>query len=104
MHIVHKDPVTSSPTLRTGVVIVVTLSYSLPNPPSLRPYLIDLESTNGTYINNQRIESARYWELKEQVSNPASQYILWPLHNYSYHLSALSHPFGNCHFHVGQYA
>ena len=84
MHIVHKDPVTSSPTLRTGVVIVVTLSYSLPNPPSLRPYLIDLESTNGTYINNQRIESARYWELKEQVSNPyggnASQYILWRLH------------------------
>lgn len=32
-----------------------------------RPYLIDLESTNGTYINNQRIESARYWELKEKV-------------------------------------
>jgi smad nuclear-interacting protein 1 len=32
----------------------------------VRPYLIDLESTNGTYINNQRIESARYWELKEQ--------------------------------------
>ena len=32
-----------------------------------RPYVIDLESTNGTYVNNQRIESARYYELKEKV-------------------------------------
>jgi smad nuclear-interacting protein 1 len=28
--------------------------------------LIDLESTNGTFINNQKIEPARYWELKEK--------------------------------------
>lgn len=32
-----------------------------------RPYVIDLESTNGTYVNNQRIEPARYYELKEKV-------------------------------------
>lgn len=32
----------------------------------VRPYLIDLDSTNGCYINNQRIESARYYELKEK--------------------------------------
>ncbi len=32
-----------------------------------RPYIIDLESTNGTYVNNQRIEAAKYIELKEKV-------------------------------------
>ena len=30
------------------------------------PYIIDLESSNGTYVNNQKIESRRYVELKEQ--------------------------------------
>ncbi len=29
--------------------------------------MIDLGSTNGTYINSNRIESAKYYELKEQV-------------------------------------
>ena len=33
-----------------------------------RPYIIDLGSTNGTYVNNQRIDSTRYVELKEKVS------------------------------------
>jgi smad nuclear-interacting protein 1 len=32
----------------------------------IKPYIIDLESTNGTYINNDRIESKRYYELKEK--------------------------------------
>ena len=32
--------------------------------PPRRPYLIDLESTNGTFINDFRIPSARYVELK----------------------------------------
>ncbi|KAL3319897.1 Smad nuclear-interacting protein 1 [Cichlidogyrus casuarinus] len=31
-----------------------------------RLYLIDLESANGTFLNNNRIESKRYYELKEQ--------------------------------------
>ncbi len=35
--------------------------------PRFRPYIIDLESTNGTYVNNQRIETAKYMELKEKV-------------------------------------
>jgi len=30
------------------------------------PYIIDLESSNGTYVNNQKIEPKRYVELKEQ--------------------------------------
>jgi len=30
------------------------------------PYIIDLESSNGTYVNNQKIEAKRYVELKEQ--------------------------------------
>ncbi|XP_013379793.1 FHA domain-containing protein DDL-like [Lingula anatina] len=32
----------------------------------VRPYIIDLGSTNGTYVNNQRIEAQRYYELKEK--------------------------------------
>lgn len=32
----------------------------------LRPYVIDLESTNGTYVNNNRIEPSRYVELMEK--------------------------------------
>ena len=30
----------------------------------LRPYVMDLESTNGTLLNGERLESARYIELK----------------------------------------
>jgi len=30
------------------------------------PYIIDLGSANGTYLNNQRIEANRYYELKEK--------------------------------------
>lgn len=29
----------------------------------VRPYIIDLNSTNGTYVNNKRIEPQRYVEL-----------------------------------------
>ncbi|KAG5858010.1 hypothetical protein ANANG_G00025560 [Anguilla anguilla] len=32
----------------------------------VRPYIIDLGSGNGTYLNNSRIESQRYYELKEK--------------------------------------
>jgi smad nuclear-interacting protein 1 len=32
----------------------------------IKPYVIDLGSTNGTYINNSRIEAQRYYELKEK--------------------------------------
>eukprot|EP00731_Ephydatia_muelleri_P001078 Em0001g1078a len=32
----------------------------------VRPYIIDLNAVNGTFVNNQRIESARYVELKEK--------------------------------------
>jgi smad nuclear-interacting protein 1 len=30
------------------------------------PYIIDLGSANGTYLNSERIEPQRYYELKEQ--------------------------------------
>ena len=33
---------------------------------AIRPYIIDLGSTNGTYVNNERIESQRYYELREK--------------------------------------
>ena len=32
----------------------------------VRPYIIDLGSSNGTYVNNQRIDSERYVELMEK--------------------------------------
>jgi len=32
----------------------------------IRPYIIDLESANGTYVNNQRIEPKKYVELMEK--------------------------------------
>ena len=40
----------------SGVNIIVTTEG--------KPYIIDLESTNGTFLNGERIESARYYELK----------------------------------------
>lgn len=32
----------------------------------IRPYLIDLESANGTFINNKKIEPKKYVELLER--------------------------------------
>lgn len=32
----------------------------------VKPYLIDLESTNGTFINDEKIEPSRYVEIKEK--------------------------------------
>jgi smad nuclear-interacting protein 1 len=31
----------------------------------VKPYIMDLKSTNGTFLNGQRIEDSRYYELKE---------------------------------------
>jgi len=36
----------------------------------IRPYLMDLGSTNGTYINSERLEAQRYYELLEKVPPP----------------------------------
>lgn len=33
-----------------------------------RPYIIDLDSINGTFLNNQKIDPRRFYELKEKVS------------------------------------
>ena len=30
----------------------------------VKPYLIDLESTNKTFLNSEEIEAARYYELR----------------------------------------
>ena len=35
-----------------------------PNKLQCKPYLMDLESTNGTFINGVRIDAARYYELR----------------------------------------
>ena len=33
----------------------------------VRPYLLDLGSTNKSYVNNKPIEAERYFELQEKV-------------------------------------
>lgn len=32
----------------------------------VRPYILDLDSTNGTFLNGKRIDAARYIELREK--------------------------------------
>lgn len=32
----------------------------------VKPYLLDLESTNGSFVNGERLEPARYYELREK--------------------------------------
>nr|CAD1837480.1 unnamed protein product [Ananas comosus var. bracteatus] len=46
----------------------------------VRPYLMDLDSTNGTFINDSRIEPRRYYELFEKdtvkFGNSSREYVL----------------------------
>ncbi|XP_059166358.1 smad nuclear-interacting protein 1-like [Physella acuta] len=32
----------------------------------VRPYIIDLDSANGTFLNNEKIDARRYYELREK--------------------------------------
>ncbi|KAH7429517.1 hypothetical protein KP509_09G053400 [Ceratopteris richardii] len=51
----------------------------------VRPYLMDLGSTNGTFLNGERIEPQRYYELMEKdtikFGNSSREYVL--LHEHS---------------------
>ena len=44
------------------------------------PYIMDLESTNGTYLNDERIAPARYVELREKdllrFGNSSREYVM----------------------------
>jgi smad nuclear-interacting protein 1 len=46
----------------------------------VRPYLMDLGSTNGTFLNGERIEPQRYYELLEKdvvkFGNSTREYVL----------------------------
>ena len=33
-------------------------------PDTIAPYILDLESTNGTFLNGEKLEAGRYYELK----------------------------------------
>ncbi|MCO5547038.1 hypothetical protein L7F22_000479 [Adiantum nelumboides] len=50
------------------------------NKSEVRPYLMDLGSTNGTFINGERIDSHRYYELMEKdtikFGNSSREYVL----------------------------
>jgi len=41
------------------------LQYRMVNN-KVKPYVIDLNSSNGTYLNNQKIDPQRYVELREK--------------------------------------
>ncbi|EKX37808.1 hypothetical protein GUITHDRAFT_116116 [Guillardia theta CCMP2712] len=47
---------------------------------SVRPYLMDLKTTNGTQLNGERIDDMRYYELKERdnikFGNSSRDYVL----------------------------
>ncbi|KAM0938530.1 putative transcription factor interactor and regulator FHA-SMAD family [Dioscorea sansibarensis] len=46
----------------------------------IRPYIMDLGSTNGTFINDNRVESQRYYELFEKdtikFGNSSREYVM----------------------------
>ncbi len=48
----------------------------------IKPYIIDLDSSNGIFINGERLDSGRYYELREKdlISFGAStrDYIVLP--------------------------
>lgn len=45
-----------------------------------KPYLMDLESTNGTFINEERLDGARYYELRKgdvlRLGGSSREYVL----------------------------
>jgi smad nuclear-interacting protein 1 len=47
---------------------------------SVKPYIMDLDSTNGTFLNGKRIEGSRYVELMEKdclkFGNSSREYVL----------------------------
>lgn len=46
----------------------------------IKPYIVDIGSVNGTFLNGERIESARYYELLEKdvlrFGNSSREYVL----------------------------
>uniref|UniRef100_A0A7S0KXQ7 FHA domain-containing protein n=1 Tax=Asterionellopsis glacialis TaxID=33640 RepID=A0A7S0KXQ7_9STRA len=54
---------------------------------SCQPYVMDLESTNGTFLNGVKIDAARYYQLKRgdvlQFGASTREYVLLTAHTTS---------------------
>lgn len=76
-HIQEKDEYGTS----KGVVKLVNYFYHPDNRSdslSVRPFVIDLESTNGTLVNDEAIPPARYYELKAGDGTLQALYLYIP--------------------------
>jgi len=46
----------------------------------IRPYIMDLDSKNGTFLNGEKLESARYYQLLQKdvikFANSTREYVI----------------------------
>ena len=46
----------------------------------IKPFLLDLESSNGTFVNGEKIEAARYYEIMDKdiikLGHSTREYVL----------------------------
>jgi smad nuclear-interacting protein 1 len=66
IHTAHPSTSTQHAVLQYRAVPVKSANASNPGQLQCLPYLLDLESTNGTFINGVRLDPARYYQLQKK--------------------------------------